>query len=1370
MNVASISSSIDDFIHIELFGDSIMCGRDPDSLAPRCGVCNNEDTITARVPEPPAQLLTRLLPQYKLIITTRSQGNSTSGDLLNGTDGVNEAWPDAIEANIVVINHGLNDAKFGIPVLEYKNNLIALRQGLRADQKMIWQTPIFNYYWNTEPYAIAMRQVAAIYGDLIADAYELNSVWVGSMPDGIHPRQLGYLNIVDICLSPKVNAAILKHIGTTPAPYKWYRKDHQEKFYLDGEKEIKLSFTPLSYRWLELYLRDNVSYRAVSRGLRDTNGILQAGVYNSKTDTKLVATTDTYNLSKIFRETGKLVYNKNFNLSVDPNEAKKLAATLNATSDQYIVIITTFNDPKINRLDPLLIQAMYRCGASEEIFESTLFKIRSSYILVGIPGCGKGNGIEAYGGCNDATDQNTILHNNNVGIVGTNHRERANQYQIVTTTTPNWSTLLNTYSVWESNISGIFENTYTIKTGILDGGSTSGVASGTLTITTLGPLLQLEVNSAADNLIDLIEPTATVTISNNVTFAVPPNRSEMAIKFGTNNTVGFVTVDSSPKINLSFNPTGSYTIQTWVHRTSTKGGVIASKNNEYEIYIEANGKISVAIDWGINAIDEFWYYSTATIYPNVNTFLSVVIENGTTLRVYIDGVLIDTISDIVRTSEASANPLIIGNKKLDATTQFSGYLTHFSIWNVAKTSGDITNDMITTPAESIWTNIEFNNGIIPLIKNLTPVTGAASTEDIVLVGYNVTAADLLKFGITTPINQMRIVESGDYIPWACEFNAEYYFRIGYWIWDVALGVTLPLTETLYHHIYSTSGRNSDSQVGTLVVPDTFTSTSILVFAVGDQLTGMDSVNFTIENITSSLKWNYKYYEWDLFIPKADTYVFSISADSTANLQLQSSSGISGQARNIEIIKTVGSPNDQYSTVNSTAYYIDNCGWYKIKIFAADYNRLIKSKEYYPATKVSNSNWNTLITEYGVWDGNGDYIWEVIIPRSETYTFEFSADGIGSLYIKNKNNLSSDFELIVETNQTEISDNYQNAFISSSFMEASIWIIKITASNIIAQAGIGAVIKDASGNRIWATSSVKEIEYKINGVAATVTNPAGAIIWNTRGVNNLKMIDDFAQMDVCSSYNSYCEINFEIAADGTPFAVDIFPPIPKALDITGNLVPLINPTFYNIVGNVPPVNGTRILNYHYATEKTSAMPFETFNITFDNKIIFKKEVYGIVTVICDTSPDVSVNATVIDIDNIQNYDTFTQRFTRGRWAPGSPDAPTYAKVTNNPVVVDATDTKAINLYNSFLNVRVGVGKYSEPIVISQPQHGYVRITSDRKKFAYVPFPDYEGLDSFTYTLMTQTGQIGPPKCVYINVIGAITYTYDLDVNIFDGDII
>jgi hypothetical protein len=78
--------------------------------------------------------------------------------------------------------------------------------------------------------------------------------------------------------------------------------------------------------------------------------------------------------------------------------AGTLAADLNATDSSHIVVVYSYDEPQTNRLNSGLPAAMYRCGASRAVFGSSRFQYRSAYVLIGIPGCGEGNGAEAYQG------------------------------------------------------------------------------------------------------------------------------------------------------------------------------------------------------------------------------------------------------------------------------------------------------------------------------------------------------------------------------------------------------------------------------------------------------------------------------------------------------------------------------------------------------------------------------------------------------------------------------------------------------------------------------------------------------------------------------------------------------------------------------------------------------------------------------------------------------------------------------------------------------------------------------------------------------------------------------------------------------------
>ena len=213
---------------IELFGDGIMCGRDPGSLSGsslQSLVACLDDKVSGRVTYPPDFLLYQALnTEFSLAITTRSVENTSSQQLLLGTDGVNQAWPNDIEADIVVINHGMIDAKNGVNIADYKSNLRALRNGLRRDQTVVWQTPTLvnrslpTTDWSLTGtndvaiYAEAMRAVAKEYNDILADAAAIQS-WTSYLgTNGVYPTQAGYAKLVNEVLAPAVRQSIVSRV------------------------------------------------------------------------------------------------------------------------------------------------------------------------------------------------------------------------------------------------------------------------------------------------------------------------------------------------------------------------------------------------------------------------------------------------------------------------------------------------------------------------------------------------------------------------------------------------------------------------------------------------------------------------------------------------------------------------------------------------------------------------------------------------------------------------------------------------------------------------------------------------------------------------------------------------------------------------------------------------------------------------------------------------------------------------------------------------------------------------------------------------------------------------------------------------------
>lgn len=81
---------------------------------------------------------------------------------------------------------------------------------------------------------------------------------------------------------------------------------------------------------------------------------------------------------------------------------------------------------------------------------------------------------------------------------------------------------------------------------------------------------------------------------------------------------------------------------------------------------------------------------------------------------------------------------------------------------------------------------------------------------------------------------------------------------------------------------------------------------------------------------------------------------------------------------------------------------------------------------------------------------------------------------------------------------------------------------------------------------------------------------------------------------------------------------------------------------------------------------------------------------------------------------------------------------------------ATKGTVMGFGNGTINTVAGIGLYCEPLIISQPYHGHVRLTTDRKKIAYTPDLGYVGKDTFAVSLINQNGQIAEPKCILIEM--------------------
>lgn len=166
-------------------------------------------------------------------------------------------------------------------------------------------------------------------------------------------------------------------------------------------------------------------YRVAAAGYSATANPVAAGFYNGETGATLYASGNMYRVLSINRSTGAITNYGAFDpLNGGVTAANAMAAALNAIISTHIAVVYTYDEPSGNRLLGNLPAAMYRCGASRAVFGSSLFQYRGAYILVGIGGCGEGNGFEAYGGETSADadawcDASFYIYNGNLVISGT---------------------------------------------------------------------------------------------------------------------------------------------------------------------------------------------------------------------------------------------------------------------------------------------------------------------------------------------------------------------------------------------------------------------------------------------------------------------------------------------------------------------------------------------------------------------------------------------------------------------------------------------------------------------------------------------------------------------------------------------------------------------------------------------------------------------------------------------------------------------------------------------------------------------------------------------------------------------------------------
>jgi lysophospholipase L1-like esterase len=115
--------------------------------------------------------------------------------------GTTSAQASKVAADVIVTNYGINDAHLGVPVADYITNMRAIGATLIETPNPTWGT-VYGAI-DDAPYAAAGRTLGLPVAD--TQAYMLaRQGWQDLLPDGVHPTEAGYVEIVDNVLAPAV--------------------------------------------------------------------------------------------------------------------------------------------------------------------------------------------------------------------------------------------------------------------------------------------------------------------------------------------------------------------------------------------------------------------------------------------------------------------------------------------------------------------------------------------------------------------------------------------------------------------------------------------------------------------------------------------------------------------------------------------------------------------------------------------------------------------------------------------------------------------------------------------------------------------------------------------------------------------------------------------------------------------------------------------------------------------------------------------------------------------------------------------------------------------------------------------------------------
>lgn len=178
-------------VSILLNGDSTMWGYEPGGGGARAAVYPELEL---------RRLMDARFGAGVVTVRTGAASGTTSTDALTQPR----------DADIVLVNSGINDVAYGVPAETYRANL---RELAAAGAVLVTPLPV----WQQPGYDGIMREVAAAAGVPLVDtrAYaESRTDWWQIATDGVHPSASGYVLLAGEVLAPALAPMVEARCGT----------------------------------------------------------------------------------------------------------------------------------------------------------------------------------------------------------------------------------------------------------------------------------------------------------------------------------------------------------------------------------------------------------------------------------------------------------------------------------------------------------------------------------------------------------------------------------------------------------------------------------------------------------------------------------------------------------------------------------------------------------------------------------------------------------------------------------------------------------------------------------------------------------------------------------------------------------------------------------------------------------------------------------------------------------------------------------------------------------------------------------------------------------------------------------------------------